>query len=607
MRRAGALLAFGAALSGAALAPSARAQDFLSPGGRADARAGAGLAAGDDAFSATRNPASIARFRDPLVEAGARAAVWALEQRGVLVDDERHVVGAGAPGFAAVLRLDGARPTSARRYGREPLRAGLAGWQDALEGEGRIEARAARKPGLLEVRARGAAVALSEIRVEARPDGEAGALVGVAAADEGKPEPADFAPVLSANRILRWPRGPAIVTVLYKWRFLPGDRAGDALDVRLDLDGAEAARGSHARPATGPVAPPETPAAGSDGPALAEGGGNAGGADPGLVRRLDEGVWRLGIAVTPALFSAGEADAPAADPSGWRLTHVLEAATAAIARRAGGFAFGVAGHVYGGGISGLEMPAVVPKTGGGDQVVALSIARAATVGVGASLGATANCPACDLTVGLHYATRSFLGSYRGDADTDGLTIPGSPFGPVSGGWQAAIRGLRLPDRAGLGLAWRPLGGDVLLAADVVWWDWSSVANDLKIVLDDPSSFAAAATNSGTVRIEVPLNWEDQWVLTAGASVRLHAGLLVHAGYAYTTNPYPGPVTHPLLPAVAHHRLAAGLTIKVGPLTGTLAYHHGFRESARVSGARSLDGSRLAVTEHAASLTAGVGF
>ncbi|MCI0341781.1 MAG: hypothetical protein L0216_11640, partial [Planctomycetales bacterium] len=121
MRRAGALAIVSAALSGALAAPPALAQDFLSPGGRADARAGAGLAAGDDAFGAARNPASIARFRDPLVEAGARAAVWVLRQHGAVVDDERRVVGAGAPGFAAVIRLDGARPTSTRRYSREPL------------------------------------------------------------------------------------------------------------------------------------------------------------------------------------------------------------------------------------------------------------------------------------------------------------------------------------------------------------------------------------------------------------------------------------------------------------------------------------------------------
>jgi hypothetical protein len=544
--------------------------------------------AGDDAFALARNPAALARLRDDTFALGFQGAGWRFERDdlpGLRGTADNRVM--GGPAFAWARALGRSPIQGWTDPFDTPIRAALGPAPQAREGRGELRIPLAGAPRAVEVRAKGHQVTLTNLLITSTgPKG--GKPLGSHSAKGGTPRGAGWLRLTGWSKPA-WGKGGGVLVVTYSYAFTK-DAGEDAFAVvRVDVDGTETARREHEAPepargggdgATGRV--PDT------GPIRVADILDAPSAE--AVARLERGHWRLGIVAAPAAYFSSSVDAPG-QPSGYRMQYAVEALTIGVANELfERFAVGLSGHLYASTIFDLQMPATFPNAAAGTQTDALDLDLAYTAGFGFSAGLTWQpCPRKCVTVGLHYTSRSWLGSHRGDAEATGLSIPLVAVNNVTASWDAAVRGLNLPQHAGLGIVWRPgthdgTDGFFLLAADLTWWDWGEEANDIKIVLDGGDANAVAATGTGTTRVRVPLNWVDRWSAAIGASVRVWDPILLHCGYAYGRNPATNHNTHPLLPAVIRHHVAAGTTVKVGAFELSASVLGGLPEEVTLSGA-----------------------
>ncbi|MGH7149108.1 MAG: OmpP1/FadL family transporter [Planctomycetota bacterium] len=213
-------------------------------------------------------------------------------------------------------------------------------------------------------------------------------------------------------------------------------------------------------------------------------------------------------------------------------------------------------------------------------------------------------PAPGWSVGATYRSPSTRADLHGDITVDMSNQFGDPgfdrFFPDgrTGHYDVDVKGYRLPQSAGAGIAWEPSAG-WRLGADVRWVDWSAAFDELRFELDDGDNagFNTVIGDDG-FEIDFPLRWRDLWAGAIGVERRLEDGWTLRGGFAANTNPVPDRTASVYAPAFSRYHAAVGASKRLGGAEFHAAYLHSFREEVRVgqSGVASdFDGSRVSVS------------
>lgn len=123
---------------------------------------------------------------------------------------------------------------------------------------------------------------------------------------------------------------------------------------------------------------------------------------------------------------------------------------------------------------------------------------------------------------------------------------------------AQVKGLALPQEAGLGVAWTPKRG-WLLAAEVNWLDYSSAFRQSTLSADSPNRDGVP----DSVTFRSSLDFRDQYVVAFGAEYELDSRTRVRAGYNYGRNPVPDRNLGPTLNLVSEYFYGAGFSRLLG--------------------------------------------
>ncbi|MFC1607942.1 OmpP1/FadL family transporter [Candidatus Latescibacterota bacterium] len=220
----------------------------------------------------------------------------------------------------------------------------------------------------------------------------------------------------------------------------------------------------------------------------------------------------------------------------------------------------------------------------GDAVTAL--------GYGAKLGVQYQ-PTDKLTFGASYTMKSTL-DFSGEAKMDMTAQFGDAYGKmVAGAMQAnpdltqaqAMEGVgqqlagmgidmskgmqddydtdiefSWPQEFGIGTAYEA-NDRLTLAADIRWINWEDSME--KFVLDlsggsNDNINAMMGTPDGDMKLEMPLNWDNQVAISIGAEYMATDTIDLRAGYNFAPNPVPASTVIPIFPAVVENHLTLGI-------------------------------------------------
>ncbi len=189
------------------------------------------------------------------------------------------------------------------------------------------------------------------------------------------------------------------------------------------------------------------------------------------------------------------------------------------------------------------------------------------------------------SLGAFYRPPGFLEDFEGDVELDFTgVLPEDPDLFPEGllnRYDAKVSGIRYPQSAGLGAAWRP--AEVLrLSADLAWIDWSNAFRKLDIELTGSENSGYDTIVGGdSIDTEFPLEWRDQWVMGLGAEWEFADRLTARAGVSLATSPVPRRTAGPLTPGFARTTGTLGLGWEGDSVLVDAAYLHTFRETIAV--------------------------
>lgn len=145
--------------------------------------------------------------------------------------------------------------------------------------------------------------------------------------------------------------------------------------------------------------------------------------------------------------------------------------------------------------------------------------------------------------------------------------PGPEIGP-----SPARLPIDFPEMAGLAYAFRPVKA-LKLEADVVWTDWSTSFDQLRLHSSDPRFNG----------ISIKENWRDSFSYRFGTQYDVNENWALRAGYAYGTNAVPTSTFSPLVPDTAYHLFSLGVGYKRDNWSLDLAGQYILRETRHISG------------------------
>lgn len=155
----------------------------------------------------------------------------------------------------------------------------------------------------------------------------------------------------------------------------------------------------------------------------------------------------------------------------------------------------------------------------------------------------------DLTLGAAYTLPS-----RMDFEDGRMMVNMSAAGLGSVTYrQVSLRGMKLPEEIGIGLALRPSPGWEL-ALEVNHLNWSDAIRASTLIASNPDHPLAPPSLSQTSIA----NWRDQTVLAVGLAVNLNDRTRLLAGINHARNPIPPENLNPLLASINETHLTLGL-------------------------------------------------
>jgi long-subunit fatty acid transport protein len=117
----------------------------------------------------------------------------------------------------------------------------------------------------------------------------------------------------------------------------------------------------------------------------------------------------------------------------------------------------------------------------------------------------------------------------------------------------------------------------IVAADVIWTNWSRAFDDFGLHLSSPSNpFFPAALGE-----QFPLHWRDTVSLRLGFEQHLERGRVLRCGYVYHRNPIPAETLTPFIQGITEHGFSAGYGFVVRRWNVDLAYMYQFGPEVQV--------------------------
>lgn len=177
------------------------------------------------------------------------------------------------------------------------------------------------------------------------------------------------------------------------------------------------------------------------------------------------------------------------------------------------------------------------------------------------------------SIGTQYdlSDRTRLGvSYQHQTDMtlDGSTrvdIPGLP----AAGFDSE---LHVQNPASLGIGTKHLlKPSTTLAADVIWYDWSSAFNQFDLHLSNPDDPTISALAGGNLVEQFPLFWKDSVSLRLCLETPWTESVLFRTGYVYHDNPIPSSTLSPYIQTILEHAFSVGFGWTMGTWKTDVAY------------------------------------
>lgn len=200
-----------------------------------------------------------------------------------------------------------------------------------------------------------------------------------------------------------------------------------------------------------------------------------------------------------------------------------------------------------------RVPSVDPFTLKVVDIAELTLESGWASGFGFNVGLLAK-PTDSLSLGATYRHKVRL-DYEGDARFAQILTGNAQFdalvsASLPSGAQALTTSVEFPAIAtgGAAYSWR----DWTLAADVVWFQWSTF-DRLQIAFSERPDLNEV----------IPELYDDSWQFRVGLERRLNDSWTVRGGYHYDQSPTPPASVSPLLPDASRHGAALGATWKRG--------------------------------------------
>jgi long-chain fatty acid transport protein len=136
----------------------------------------------------------------------------------------------------------------------------------------------------------------------------------------------------------------------------------------------------------------------------------------------------------------------------------------------------------------------------------------------------------------------------------------------------------------------------VVAADVIWYDWSSAFDQLRLGLTSPSNPLVAMVAGPSLQEEFPLHWRDSVSVRVGYEQHWPAGRVMRLGYVYHRNPIPNEMLTPFIQTTLEHTFSIGYGWSAGCWEVDLAYQYSFSPEISV-GTSSLLGGDFSSSRH----------
>lgn len=162
-----------------------------------------------------------------------------------------------------------------------------------------------------------------------------------------------------------------------------------------------------------------------------------------------------------------------------------------------------------------------------------------------------------------------------------------PAADFSATYDAEIE-LVYPQKLGAGGAYRPTE-KLLLAADITWINWKDSFDKLPIRLrNGDNQTVNRMTGSDDLKINLPLDWKDQWIFAVGAEYFLTPSWTLRAGLNHARNPVPEDTVLPIFPAIVETHATLGVGYRWENFQLDTAWEHGFENSVSTDRSRVAD-------------------
>ncbi|MBI3723093.1 outer membrane protein transport protein [bacterium] len=210
------------------------------------------------------------------------------------------------------------------------------------------------------------------------------------------------------------------------------------------------------------------------------------------------------------------------------------------------------------------------------------------------------------SVGAVYQDRTYLQDYLGSSSVDAnvqtqkltfnnlglLQVINPSIQPNQGFislYNMRVQNLQMPRMGGVGLSVRP-ASRFSFGLDYTYIDWHELYRVFRVRLSNPSNTNLLIMSGSSIHVKLPLDYKDQHVIAAGASVVALRGddlvpgkpsyqLILRAGYNWGQNPVPKNTALPKTPIFFEHHVSGGFTFEWGPyLDLSFAVEHAFMSS-----------------------------
>lgn len=128
-----------------------------------------------------------------------------------------------------------------------------------------------------------------------------------------------------------------------------------------------------------------------------------------------------------------------------------------------------------------------------------------------------------------------------------------------------------PQEIGLGAVYQ--NEKFLIGFDVNWINWKDSMESFKMDFNNGTNDnITKMMGSENLKMEMPMNWDDQIVIAIGGEFYATEKLALRAGYNFASNPVPAETIIPLFPAVVEHHITFGAGYQINQM---LAFNFGY--------------------------------